>query len=115
MKYWTALALILFVVGLTHAQDQNGPIGYGDISCKDWLKKSPAEELRSKSWLMGYLSGMNFAWTLSKQNPPNPLSKLPSVEHAYNWIDTYCKNESHKKVGDGAMFLFMATAKKALE
>lgn len=73
----------------------------GSYDCGQWFtEREPA-----KSWLLGFLSGMNAmaAWRASGDEQ---VGKLNSADQAFQWMDSYCKVNPLKSVADGAQELF---------
>lgn len=84
---------------------------FGTADCGEWVKANTPQR---KSWLMGYLSGLNSALSDSKTNL-DPLNELSSASQAYLWMDNYCKDNPLSAVPEAANTLFLellARAKK---
>ena len=76
--------------------------GFGpNYDCGEWFK--PEFRTSARTWLMGYLSGINYATATSSQDP---LSKLNSADQAYLWMDNFCKANPLKTVTQGANKLY---------
>lgn len=77
----------------------------GDYDCGQWVNnKGPA----SKSWLLGYLTGLNMMAADLKSNPKRDhLDKLNSADQAYLWMDNYCRANPLKRVSQGATALYI--------
>ena len=73
---------------------------FGDYDCGQWFKAPQA-----KTWLLGYLTGMNGALA---DNDFDPLAQLNSPEQAFMWMDNYCKANPLKRVSDGGDELYKA-------
>lgn len=94
---------IIGIVLLASASMVTGQTYFGGYDCGEWFKKPHA-----KTWLLGYLSGVNVGTTSQMGFPPNydPLGKLNSSEQAFLWMDNYCKANPLKTVLDGALHLY---------
>ena len=78
--------------------------GFSIPDCGQWLKNN---NVKTKTWLVGYLSGLNF----NKKNK-NALEHLNSVEQAYLFVDNYCKKNPLETVGVAGALLYIDLMKK---
>lgn len=104
------IAAMVFMPILSHGASTS-PIAmrtYGVPDCGEWInQKSNA----NKSWLMGFLTGMNIIDAAGE----NPLARLQSAEQAFLWLDNYCSaNPLHTALEGGDMLFreLSAGAKK---
>jgi hypothetical protein len=68
----------------------------GDVECAEWVNRNTPE---MKSWLLGYMSGLNVQWASDMQNRgEGPLQKYSSPESLFRRMDESCRIEVH--VGD---------------
>lgn len=106
---------ILFSFDAT-AQDSNNfdarPRVFGVPDCGEWVSGTRPS---SKTWLAGYLSGLNqmyFARATKKFKTNNPLGELKSLDQAEVWMDNWCKANPLETVDMGALMLFDALISK---
>jgi hypothetical protein len=94
---------IIGIVLLASASMVTGQTYFGGYDCGEWFTKP-----HSKTWLLGYLSGVNVGTVGQMGFPLNydPLGKLNSSEQAYLWMDNYCRANPLKTVLDGALHLY---------
>ena len=74
---------------------------FGVTDCGRWVSKKRDPD---KTWLLGYLSGLNAVMSSEKNDR---LSKLNSAEQIFLWMDNYCAKNPLKSVQDGGNELFM--------
>ncbi len=72
--------------------------------CGTWLSSSNTPVSALKSWLAGYLSGLNAAVGDAKHDP---LEKLSSANQVFAWMDNYCRANPLKMVSDGGAQLYL--------
>jgi len=105
-KLFLILMLNCFFCLPAISQDTITVIGRSD--CGQWMANSKSN-FSLKTWLLGYMSGMNYGLS----NPQNdPLKKLNSAEQIFLWMDNYCAKNPLKTVGDGSRELFFELEKK---
>lgn len=75
---------------------------YGTYDCGQWFVK---REL-AKSWLLGYLSGVN-VMLADEKIKYDPLGKLNSAEQAFLWVDNYCKGNPLETLESAGMKLYL--------
>jgi hypothetical protein len=92
------LALLVAIAGPTHAQTV-----FGATDCGSWVNQ-PTEP--RKAWLLGYMSGLNVRHEVAGLKPPNALDKVSSANQIFLWMDSYCRANPLKNVGDGGWTLF---------
>ena len=93
----TALSLILALTCMT----ASGATVFGNHDCGRWIKDRSGH---AKSWLLGYLSGLNLLGSTDKQDP---LDQLRSAEQAFVWMDNYCQKDPLSTVAAGARELYI--------
>ena len=76
---------------------------FGGSDCGQWVNQQ--SEFR-KTWLLGFLSGLNSGVVGTAGIKGDPLDKLNSADQAYVWMDNYCRANPLKKVSDGAHTLY---------
>jgi hypothetical protein len=98
------VALVLaFSLWMPSANSQASTV-FGSPDCGQWVaEKTPTR----RTWLMGYLSGLNNLHDLLNQKPKNPLDALSSADQAFLWMDNWCKANPLKSVSNGAIDLFI--------
>ena len=83
-------------------------ITFGSYDCGQWFNAGPP----AKSWLLGFLSGVNFMVANPKKRY-DPLDTMNSAEQAYLWMDNYCKANPLKTIANGASDLYMELQEKS--
>jgi len=109
MKNWKSALKNGLAIGLLAASSSGWgqSMSFGDSDCGQWVANPEGR----KSWLMGYLSGMNSATADPTKNIDH-LKKLKSAQQAYLWVDKYCRENPLKNVSDGGIALFIELIKK---
>jgi hypothetical protein len=94
--------LVAFVLGLLLVQPaiSQTAVSFGMFDCGQWVAKS---NLNSRTWLAGYVSGLNSALATPKNDP---LNKINSIEQIYLWMDNFCQKNPLKTVQDGGNALY---------
>ena len=82
---------------------------FGGPDCGEWVAQANNSK---KTWLLGYMSGLNVMHDVENLKPQNPLNKLNSADQIFLWMDNYCKNNPLKTVIDGGWALFKELRKK---
>lgn len=77
---------------------------FGAPDCAQWLEQPTFSR---KSWLMGFLSGYNIAWTVTAQSAGDPLDRLGDEVSAYMWMNSWCRANPGKNLGHGAQHLYI--------
>jgi hypothetical protein len=95
----------LLLLALLASSSQSATL-FGAYDCSQWF--SLTQDPLPKTWLLGYLSGMDYATPTH-----SALDRLKSAEQAYLWIDNYCKANPSKKISDGAKQLYNELEKNA--
>lgn len=90
----------------TTALAQGGPVIFGDFDCGGWVK---ANSPTSRTWLLGYLSGVNFK---AATKSTDPLDKINSADQIFLWMDNYCRANPLKTVQAGANELYRELEKR---
>jgi hypothetical protein len=77
----------------------------GSTDCGQWTQKPSNPR---KAWLLGFMSGLNFA------NPSrsDALNKLSSADQIIVWMDNYCKDNPLNDVAVGGRELYAELLKK---
>ena len=94
------LGLLFFAVTLVGPSHAKGQTMFGSPDCGQWLADRASHQ---KSWLLGFLSGLNVA--IAEKNF-DPLDRLNSADQAFAWMDNYCRNNPLKLVSAGAAKLY---------
>lgn len=79
---------------------------FGNPECKEWVDTNNPG---NKVWLLGYLSGLNLAYANAKNDP---LDHMENVEEAFIWMDSYCRNNPKKTVGEAAQVFYAELKRK---
>jgi hypothetical protein len=93
----------LLVSGTSSAQ-----VSFGGSDCVQWL--NIPRDVRN-AWLLGFLVGLNAGWIAWSKTPGDPLANLNSTEHAFRWMDNYCRANPARSANAGAIALFNELAK----
>jgi hypothetical protein len=96
-KLLFALAFAISLVTPAHSQTT-----FGASDCGEWIK---SQNIQKRSWLMGYLSGINAAHYVGNMKIDH-LDKLSSADQAYVWMDNYCKQNPLNDLTLGGWLLF---------
>ena len=84
---------------------------FGAPDCGQWVKGGYLTKQQHNGWLMGLLTGINFAhWSMTNEDP---LSALSSAEQAFAWMDNFCKANPLSNVLFGAATLMIELSEKA--
>lgn len=79
----------------------------GTFDCGQWVNKhSPVQN----AWLMGYLSGINFA---NARINYDPLGAVSSADQVIVWMDNYCRKNPLTELDRAAFVLYMELEQKA--
>ncbi len=81
---------------------------FGAPDCGRWVAQNDTPQ---KSWLQGYLSGMNRIHFATDGIPSDPLDALASADQAFIWMDKWCSENPLKKVPEGALLLYVELMK----
>jgi len=92
--------------GLVFTPCLNAQTVFGPPDCGQWVNAQPVQRPVYRSWLLGYLSGLNVRNDMANLRPRDPLDKLSSAEQAYVWMDNYCRSNPLSKVTVGGWTLF---------
>jgi hypothetical protein len=97
--------LILLVTSLIFIQSAFSQVStsFGAPDCGQWATKAKSNP-SYKSWVVGYLSGLNSALFTSKNDP---LDKINSAEQIFLWMDNFCQRNPLKNVQDGGNALYL--------
>lgn len=99
--------LVLSLVSLAFQTQATSLVGSFD--CAEWFQKEKSEF--AKTWLTGYLSGMN-AGNFFLGDKTDYLRE-PSVNEMILWMNGYCKANPKRTVADGANVLIAELYEKA--
>lgn len=72
--------------------------------CSQWNRSGAQAD---KAWLIGYLSGLNNAYSSFVKAGSDPMAKLGSPQQAYAWMNRYCASNPTASVDRGAVQLFV--------
>ena len=78
---------------------------FGDFDCGYWVKNRNTQsyaEMGMRTWVTGYLSGLNAALASPKNDP---LVRL-SADQVYLWMDKYCRETPLSNIQLGANKLY---------
>lgn len=79
----------------------------GTFDCGQWVKShTPVQN----AWLMGYLSGINFA---NARINYDPLGAVTSADQVIVWMDNYCHKNPLSDLYRAAFVLYMELEQKA--
>lgn len=92
-------------------QPASAVLARGAPDCGEWFKTDPAEQLRTKSWLIGYLSGINTGFRIEKQRDFNYFDNATNAQ-IYLWMDKYCRDNPLSTVSVGSVVLFQEMSNK---
>lgn len=106
-RIWLCWVLIMLPVAPGHAG--KGYIGVGSQPCSVWTEARKTDGLNAaqlKSWLMGYVSGMNSALGETE------LFGRSDGESMVVRIDVWCLKNPNQTVGEAAAYLVIDMAKE---
>jgi hypothetical protein len=95
-----ALAALLMVAG-GQAALAAGTTTFGDSPCAQWVEQPRRAH---KTWLMGFLSGMNVT---ASGKPVDPLAHIASADEVFAWMDRYCRKNPEHKLSEGAVDFYL--------
>ena len=103
---------VVFVLELLLIQPATSQIAtnFGVSDCGQWVANSKSNQT-IRSWLLGFLSGVNAGLGSSRNDP---LGKINSAEQIFLWMDNFCQKNPLKTVQDGgnALYLELSLIKK---
>lgn len=71
---------------------------YGGVDCGKWTQ---VKSQTDRSWLLGFMSGINLQNELISNDKSDPLAKVSALQ-IWAWMDNYCqKNPLNTVVQDG--------------
>ncbi len=79
----------------------------GSCDCGEWIKDNESMKARNRSWLVGFMTGLNLADSQGR----NSLGKV-SGQQIFLWMDNYCKENPLKDVIDGGYDLMNELRKR---
>jgi hypothetical protein len=103
-----ALATLL-IVGGAEAVTAAGTTTFGDSECAQWIDNP---RRASKTWLMGFLSGMNLT---ASGKPVDPLDHVSSADEVFAWMDKYCRRNPEHKLSEAAVDFYLELVKEHAE
>lgn len=99
---------LCFLLQNSFAQDVRGI-----PDCAAWLRPdSSARELANKSWLVGYLSGLNLGFSLDQRRKPFNYFEGVTPGQLFLWMDNYCRANPLSNVMHGTGDLYLEMSKK---
>jgi hypothetical protein len=94
-----------------HAQSPESPLR-GTPDCGSWVSPgTDYEELKNKSWLVGYLSGINIGFRIEQKREFNYFSTRITNEQIYLWMNKYCRENPLSNVAFGTGDLYLELMK----
>jgi hypothetical protein len=102
-----SLALLTFAIPAAAMAQRD----LGNTDCSTFIQHradplSPGQAADT-SWVAGYLSGMNNAWSVrAPESQKDPLRDLQSLEQAISWLENYCRANPRGTIRAGATDLF---------
>ena len=95
------------------AYSQTSPGIRGVPDCASWLQPEHAtREFMNKSWLVGYLSGLNLGFFVDKSRKPFDYFAGVTTGQIYLWMDNYCRANPLSNVMVGSSELFAEMSNK---
>lgn len=82
---------------------------FGPADCDKWIE---ANSNIRKSWILGYMSGLNAMFDILVSSSPDHLNKITSADEIFVWMDNYCTNNPLEKLSNGGKELLLELAKK---
>ena len=79
---------------------------FGVPDCGEWITE---KTLPRKTWVLGYLTGLNIAGNAKE----DVLGEISSTAQIYAWMDNYCGQNPLDTVLQGSNKLFYELMKKA--
>lgn len=104
-----ALVTIVMTCSLLVASPSQAQAIFGVPDCGKWITQA---DFAKKSWLLGFISGLNVAYKTFNPNSIDPLDKLSSGEQALVWMDKYCRENPLQRVDTGGTVLFLELRNK---
>lgn len=89
----------------------------GDPDCAMWVKpQSNTGELENRTWLIGFLSGVNMGFSMASsstvgQHTPE-FSFDSTNEKIFLWMDNYCRTNPHSSAMYGVGELMQERSRK---
>jgi hypothetical protein len=96
--------LLTALIAIAISNPASAVISIGAPDCGEWLKDTGARGEMNKSWLLGFVSGLNLDGRNENQNP---LRKISSAKQIYVWMDNYCRKNPLKTLHDGGQDLII--------
>jgi hypothetical protein len=79
---------------------------FGSVDCGQWIKDTETMKSRNKTWLVGYMSGLNIADSQDRDS----LAKV-SAPQIWLWMDNFCKANPLKDIVYGGEELMIELRK----
>jgi hypothetical protein len=80
-------------------------ISFGVSDCAQWVAESKSN-FALKTWLLGFITGIDNAYVTINKTNNDPLKKINSASQIYLWMDNYCSQNPLKNIADGGNALF---------
>jgi hypothetical protein len=106
MRKMSVVLLLALAASASHGQEISV---LGKYDCGQWFN-SPTRE-NAKTWLNGYLTGANEAWTVF--GPSKDPLRAVSPPQAWLWMDNYCRENPLETVLSGGQKLFLEIVDRA--
>jgi hypothetical protein len=81
---------------------------YGGVDCGKWTQ---VKSQTDRSWLLGFMSGLNLQNELLTNDKSDPLAKV-SAHQLWAWMDNYCQTNPLNTVVQGGFELLSELKKK---
>ena len=81
---------------------------YGGADCGKWTQ---VKSQTDRSWLLGFMSGINLQNEFITNDKSDPLAKV-STHQIWAWMDNYCQNNPLNTVVQGGFELLRELKKK---
>jgi len=99
------LAILLIVVSFPASASTM----FGPADCGKWME---AKSNIRKSWILGYMSGLNAMFDILVSGSPDHLNKITSADEIFVWMDNYCARNPAGKLSNGGKELLLDLATK---
>ena len=94
---------VLLAVLLVFTSNSFAVTYFGAYDCGTWLSSEKYMREHAKTYLIGYLSGLNAALATANSDP---LNRLSSVDQAFLWMDNYCRANPLENLQTGTRALY---------
>lgn len=103
MKKRFAAIVLVVLEALAFTTPASASAVFGAPTCGDWIK-TPSQA--KKSWLWGFMSGLNLLNDYLDRTPKDPLDQLDSAQQMNLWMDNYCQANPLETVSRGGAILY---------